>query len=137
VHIRSITVVAAAILSSALSVRAQPQPPRGPPPESFGACEGKNQSDPCSLQLPDRAIDGSCVEGSEGKLFCRPNTLPKRTNEHHLMPVPEAFTACDARKPGDACSVELRGETVAGSCMADEQNRLFCSPTGPPPGGGE
>jgi hypothetical protein len=50
---------------------------------------------------------------------------------------PEAYSACASKSEGDACVVQLRGETLAGTCTPHPADgRLFCrlqSPPGPPP----
>jgi hypothetical protein len=49
-------------------------------------------------------------------------------------PPPEAFAACDGKAKGDACSVQIHDETIAGTCDAPpEASHLACRPNGPPP----
>lgn len=51
-------------------------------------------------------------------------------------PLPaEAYTACESKSSGDACSVQIRDRTIEGTCTAHPSDqRLFCRPSGPPPG---
>jgi hypothetical protein len=51
-------------------------------------------------------------------------------------PLPqEAFTACEGKASGDACSVTFREHTMEGTCTAGpEGGKLHCRPSGPPPG---
>lgn len=55
-------------------------------------------------------------------------------------PPQEAFDACANLRQGDACSITLRDQTIAGTCEAPpETTALACRPSkppGPPPGGG-
>jgi hypothetical protein len=52
----------------------------------------------------------------------------------HHGPPPEAFTACDGKAKGDACSVQIHDTTVAGVCDAPpSETRLACRPNHPPP----
>jgi hypothetical protein len=50
-------------------------------------------------------------------------------------PIPqEAFTACEGKAAGDACSVTFHEHTIEGTCAArPEGGALFCRPSGPPP----
>lgn len=53
---------------------------------------------------------------------------------HPPGPPPEAFTACDGKAAGDACSVSLHGTEVAGTCSTPPGNQaLACRPNRPPP----
>jgi hypothetical protein len=54
-------------------------------------------------------------------------------------PPPEAFSACEGKAEGAACQVEFHGEVHAGTCVAPNQQELFCLPNDmppPPPEGG-
>lgn len=65
--------------------------------------------------------------------------------DHHRGPPPEAFTACEGKAAGDACSVTTPdGETLAGTCASPPADapdtRIACRPDrmpegGPPPHG--
>lgn len=49
-------------------------------------------------------------------------------------PPEPAFTACEAKAAGDACSAQLGDRTLAGTCRAHPAaGRLFCMPDHPPP----
>jgi hypothetical protein len=57
---------------------------------------------------------------------------------HHRGPPPEAFTACDGKADGDACSVTFHDNTAhAGTCEAphheSDGKRLACRPNDLPP----
>ncbi len=57
-------------------------------------------------------------------------------NGQRPTPPQEAFTACDGRRANDACTVQFQGRTIAGTCEAFTDARLFCRPEGmpaPPP----
>ncbi len=47
---------------------------------------------------------------------------------------PEAYAACDSKREGDACSVQIRDREIQGTCASgDTTGKLFCRPSGPPP----
>lgn len=47
---------------------------RGPPPEAYTACDGKNSGDRSQLTTPrGEVLTGSCEEDQEGKLVLRPD----------------------------------------------------------------
>jgi hypothetical protein len=49
-------------------------------------------------------------------------------------PPPEAFSACESKVEGDACTVSLRDRELHGVCATERDGkRLFCRPEGPPP----
>jgi hypothetical protein len=49
-------------------------------------------------------------------------------------PPPEAFTACDSKAEGDACTVSLGEHEIHGVCATERSGkRLFCRPTELPP----
>ena len=56
---------------------AQPRK-RRPPPEAIKACEALAPGDACTVELPDRKIDGTCREApdGEGPLACVPKHAP-------------------------------------------------------------
>ena len=60
----------------------EPQPQRRrrhPPPEAIKACETHAPGDACTVEFPDRTIEGTCREapdGGEGPLACVPNRPP-------------------------------------------------------------
>ena len=53
-------------------------------------------------------------------------------------PPPEAFSACNGRSEGDACSVKFHDQTIEGVCrkMPEGKDELVCVPNHfpPPPG---
>lgn len=51
-------------------------------------------------------------------------------------PLPaEAFTACESKAEGDACSVTMGDRTITGTCATHpKETKLHCRPSGPPPG---
>lgn len=50
-------------------------------------------------------------------------------------PPAEAYTACESKSSGDACTVQFRDRTIEGTCTAHPSDqRLVCRPNGPPPG---
>ena len=52
-------------------------------------------------------------------------------------PPSEAFTACDGKARGDACTVQVHDHTMNGVCDAPPgESRLACRPSGPPPQAG-
>jgi hypothetical protein len=54
--------------------------PQGPPPEAFDACDGADEGDACSVEMPDRTVTGVCREarGDEDGLVCVPDRPPQR-----------------------------------------------------------
>jgi hypothetical protein len=52
----------------------------------------------------------------------------------HPGPPPEAFTACEGKAVGDACTVSLHGTDLAGTCSTPPGNQgLACRPNHRPP----
>ena len=51
-------------------------------------------------------------------------------------PLPaEAYTACDSKAEGDACTVTMHDHTIRGTCATmPKETKLHCRPSGPPPG---
>jgi hypothetical protein len=48
-------------------------------------------------------------------------------------PPPEAFTACDGKASGDACSVTCHDHTMDGTCATPpNETKLACRPNHPP-----
>jgi hypothetical protein len=64
-------------------------------------------------------------------------TLPAAYADGPPAPPEEAFTACQSKSAGDACTAPMRDHTEAGTCTAfPADGRLFCRPSahhGPPP----
>jgi hypothetical protein len=50
------------------------------------------------------------------------------------QPPEEAFTACSGLAEGDACTAKPRGHELKGQCTLGHESRLWCRPSGPPPG---
>jgi hypothetical protein len=47
---------------------------------------------------------------------------------------PEAYAACESKSAGDACTVNIHGSDLAGTCAAGPDDaRLFCRLSAPPP----
>jgi hypothetical protein len=100
---------------------AQPPHPHGPPPpEAVEACASKNRGDACTVALPDRQLEGTCEEGREQTLACRPARPPG--------PPPEALQACQGQQAGAACTVTLRDRTIQGQCRTGPDNTTACVP---------
>lgn len=56
-----------------------PPPPHGPPPEAFEACATLDVEEACSVEMPDRVVEGHCVADREQEqLFCLPDDMPPR-----------------------------------------------------------
>lgn len=106
--------------------------PPGPPPEAIAACAGKAAGDACTVELPDRQIEGTCTAPPEGApddtLFCLPEGAPPppphrggRRGGHHGPP-PEALAACEGVAVGEACTVLLDDRTIEGTCLTPPWN---------------
>jgi hypothetical protein len=50
-------------------------------------------------------------------------------------PPAEAYAACASKAQGDTCSVQIHDHALSGLCAADADQKLFCAPDRPPPGG--
>ena len=59
----------------------------------------------------------------------------------HRKPPEEAFTACESKAVGDACTVTHDDHTITGTCTAApadaEDTRIHCRPDHMPEGGGD
>src|SRR4051812_22716742 len=102
-------------------------------------CAGSAEDSTASLTSAVTAA-GSSSSGESGS-----DTAGKGHDGHHRGPPPEAFTACEGKGAGDACTVTHDDQSIAGtgaSPPADARDpRLACRPDhmpegGPPPGGG-
>jgi hypothetical protein len=52
-------------------------------------------------------------------------------------PPPEAYTVCEGKYAGDTAEfVSPHGDTVTGTCLEDDDNRLVLRPDNPPDGQG-
>jgi hypothetical protein len=118
--------LAAAFATAALSAgiaSAQPRGDghRGPPPEAFTACKGKQAADACEVALGTRTITGKCEATPDSTLACRP--------DHPPGPPPELFAACASKQEGDACQATLGDHTVDGRCQKGRHGtELICRP---------
>lgn len=78
---RLVKVLGAALLAAG-PVLADPPPGggpggrRGPPQAAFDACVGQTQGAACSVQMPDRTVQGTCETFPERGLACRPAGMP-------------------------------------------------------------
>ncbi|GAB6042896.1 hypothetical protein [Endothiovibrio diazotrophicus] len=98
-------------------------PRGGPPPEAFGACEGKSAGD--SAEFTDRRGEtrqGTCEESPDG-LVLRPaggagggpGGGPQSGDRRG--PPPEAYTACEGKSAGERAEMNTpRGDTMQGTC---------------------
>ncbi len=107
---------------ASLGARAEDRPHRQPPPEAYTACSAKKANDACSVQLRDRAVEGTCKADAQEQLFCRPLHPP------HRGPPPEAFAACESKKAGDACTAQTPDGEKAGVCREGREGGVFCAP---------
>lgn len=57
-------------------VYAATQPPRQPPAEALAACASKAVGTQCTVQLPDRTLQGSCQSIPSGQTACVPQGMP-------------------------------------------------------------
>lgn len=64
------------LAAAVLIARADDRPPHTPPPEAYTACDGKQAEATCSVAFGDRAIEGTCAAGDDGRLACRPSGPP-------------------------------------------------------------
>jgi len=130
----------------------------GPPPEAFTACDAKAVGDACSVTFGDKDHAGTCVTPPAGapdaRIVCLPKDMPPPPpggpgggpgrgpggpgggpGHGHGGPPPAAFTACDGKPAGAACSVTLGDRTIDGSCKGPPPGvsdpRLACAPARP------
>ncbi len=76
-----------------------------------------------------RTLGGLALAAGLGVL-----AIASAAGAHPPSPPPEAFTACDGKASGDACSVQIHDHTIAGTCDTPPgESRLACRPNGPPP----
>ena len=120
------------LVSQSSWVYAEPQGRRGPPPEAYTACEGKNAGD--TAQFENRrgeTVSGTC-ENHNGILVLRPEGKQTSNNKRgRRVPPPEAYTACEGKSAGDTAQFEnQRGETVSGICQEDN-GKLALRPNRP------
>jgi hypothetical protein len=94
------------------------------------------------VRIPRLTLATLCAVAMPG-LCAAQQPLPashvEELGPHPHRPPPEAFSACEGKAAGDACQVTLHDRTLDGSCVAPQQDELFCLPKDmppPPPGGG-
>lgn len=120
-------------------------PPPRPPQEAFAACEGLAAGAACSVAVADRAaLDGTCREGPPGEeqIVCVPANLPPpppRQARGHRGPPRVAIDACANLAADAACSFEIDGHAIDGTCRQGPGGpaALACAPANlpPPPAG--
>lgn len=133
--ITQLTLTCSAIILAALLVTSQPSQAynqqstelegdqqtserRGPPPEAFTACEGKQSGDTSQFQNQrGKTLTGTCemVGGKHaGELVLRPN---KQQDNKRRGPPQEAYSACEGKTAGESSQFESRrGEMRTGTC---------------------
>lgn len=106
---------------------------------ALAGCAGTTAED-TTASLTSAVSTGSSSGSSSGATA---NAGGKDT--HHRGPPPEAFTACEGKAAGDACTVTHGNDSISGTCASPppdaSDTRLACRPDhmpegGPPPGGG-
>lgn len=77
------------------------------------------------------------AEESTSSLTSAVSTSSEADERGHRGPPPEAFTACEGKAAGDACTVTTpHGDELAGTCATPpEDTRLACRPSHMPEGG--
>ena len=127
IPLHAVLTVAASLVST--SVLAQPPHRRGPPPEALQACASKSQGATCTIDFPDRQLEGTCESHHGETLACRPARPPG--------PPPEALAACSGLQEGEACTVTLHDRQLQGQCHTGPDQQRACHPErshrGPPP----
>lgn len=81
---RSVSILAllSALLGSSVAAADPPPggPPggrgHGPPQVAFDACVNRAAGAACTVQLPGRALEGTCTTFGDRGLACRPNGVP-------------------------------------------------------------
>lgn len=100
-------------------------------------CAGSAEDSTASLTSAVSAASSS--SGSD-------NANDGHAGGHHRAPPPEAFTACEDKAAGDACTITHDDKTITGTCISPPADapdpRIICRPDnmpegGPPPGGGD
>ena len=109
------------------------EPPLGPPPEAFKACEGKSAGNRSEFASPHGdTVAGVCENDGNGKIVLRPDHPPGSQDVGHRGPPPEAYQACVGKTAGGIAQfVSPKGETIKGICEA-EGERLVLRPYHPP-----
>jgi hypothetical protein len=131
------------------------------PEEALSACEGLSAGSGCSVTIPARTLEGSCLAGPDegAPLACAPRPPagegagpgsplgpppcgmppqgPPPCGMPPMGPPPEALSACEGLSAGSVCSVTIPARTLEGSCRVGpgEGAPLACAPR-PPSGEG-
>jgi hypothetical protein len=105
------------------------EPPLGPPPEAYKACEGMSLGGKTEFVNPrGETVAGVCQNDGSGKIVLRPDHTP---GERHGPP-PEAYQVCVGKTSGNAAQFTgPKGEIIQGTCQA-EGERLVLRPYHPP-----
>jgi hypothetical protein len=105
------------------------EPPYGPPPEAYTACEGKTAGSKAEFVNPKgETVAGLCLNDGSGKSVLRPDHPPGGRHG----PPPEAYQACAGKTAGNAAQFTgPTGEVIQGLCEA-EGDRLVLRPKHPP-----
>jgi hypothetical protein len=77
-----------AVALAGFQAQAEDRPPPGhpgPPAAAIEACQGKNEGDACTVQLPDRSLSGVC-RTDDDKLVCWPDRPPPRPRSDQAVP---------------------------------------------------
>ena len=111
------------------TVQHSAEPPHGPPPEAYKACEGKSVGGKAGfVNHRGETVAGVCQNDGSGKIVLRPDHPP---GVRHGPP-PEAYQACAGKTAGNAAQFAgPKGEIIQGTCEA-EGERLVLRPYHPP-----
>ncbi len=109
------------------------EPPCGPPPEAYKACEGKSVGSRSEFASPrGDNVAGVCLNDGSGKIVLRPDRPPGDETGGHRGPPPEAYQVCVGKTAGSAAQFTgPRGGAIRGTCVA-EGERLVLRPHNPP-----
>ncbi len=115
--------------TTSATVQHSAEPPHGPPPEAYKACEGKMAGSEAELVNPKgEKVAGLCQNDGSGKIVLRPDHPPGGCHE----PPPEAYQACVGKIVGNAAQFTgPKGEAIQGTCET-EGERLVLRPRHPP-----
>jgi len=94
------------------------EPPCGPPPEAYRACEGKNAGSRSEFVGPrGDVVRGACENEGNGKVVLRPDRPKGDVPGGHRGPPPEAYAACAGKVLGERSQfVSPHGDAVSGTC---------------------
>ncbi len=109
------------------------EPPCGPPPEAYKACEGKTAGSRSEFVSPrGDTIAGVCQHDGNGRIVLRPDHPPGGQVNGHRGPPPEAYLACQGKTVGNVAQFAgPNGETIQGTCETDGES-LVLRPYHPP-----